>query len=200
MSDHMDVKSGAAPMEKEAASGIDVRDVVRQAIEEFMRAEQQKAEPAYKAELQDERKRRESLEARLNLLVEENRKARAMADEADRNSQIRSELQRLGVAKIDLAFRAVRDEIVRGEDGRFKTRGAEAKSLQEYLAGFVQENPELLPARIAGGSGAQTPSRNATHHGPAIELDKIKPGMSKEDLDRVRQEISRLASQALRGA
>jgi hypothetical protein len=200
MSDHIDGKSGAAPMEKEAASGVDVREVVRQAIEEFVRAEQRKAEPAYKAELQDERKRRENLEARLNLLVEENRKARAVADEADRNSQIRSELQRLGVAKIDLAFRAVKDEVVRAEDGRLQTRGAEAKSLQDYLAGFVQENPELLPARIAGGSGAQTPSRNAAHSAPAIELDKIKPGMSKEDLDRVRQEISRLASQALRGA
>jgi len=57
-----------------------------------------------------------------------------------------------------------------------------------------------LPARIAGGSGAQSPARNATHGGSAgIEIDKIKPGMNKEDLDRVRQEISRLASQAIRG-
>jgi hypothetical protein len=38
------------------------------------------------------------------------------------------------------------------------------------------------------------------HGGSAgIEIDKIKPGMNKEDLDRVRQEISRLASQAIRG-
>ncbi len=200
MSDHMDVKGGPAAMDNESAGGVEVRDVVRQAIEEFVRAEQQKAEPAYKAELQDERKRRESLEARLNQLVEENRKARAMADEADRNSQIRGELQRLGVAKVDLAFRAVKDEIVRADDGRLQARGPEAKSLQDYLAGFVQENPELLPARIAGGSGAQTPSRAAAQSTPALDLDKIKPGMNKEDLDRVRQEIARLASQALRGA
>ncbi len=199
MSDHIDVKGGPAPMEKDSAGGVEVRDVVRQAIEEFVRAEQQKAEPAYKAELQDERKRRESLEARLNQLVEENRKARAMADEADRNSQIRSELQRLGVAKVDLAFRAVKDEIVRADDGRLQARGPEAKSLQDYLAIFVQENPELLPARIAGGSGAQTPSRAAAQSTPSLELDKIKPGMNKEDLDRVRHEIARLASQALRG-
>ncbi len=200
MSDQTDVKGGPAPMERESGGGVEVRDVVRQAIEEFVRAEQQKAEPAYKAELQDERKRRESLEARLNQLVEENRKARAMADEADRNSQIRSELQRLGVAKVDLAFRAVKDEIVRSDDGRLQGRGPEAKSLQDYLAGFVQENPELLPARIAGGSGAQTPSRAAAQSTPVLELDKIKPGMNKEDLDRVRHEIARLASQALRGA
>ena len=179
---------------------VDIRDLVRQTIQEFVQAEQRKAEPAYKAELQDERKRRESLEGRLNQLVEENRKARAMADEADRNSQIRSELQRLGVAKMELAFRAVKDEIVRAEDGRLQARGPEAKSLQDYLAGFVQENPELLPARIPGGSGAQQPARNVSQGIPGgIELDKIKPGMSKEDNDRVRQEIARLASQMLRG-
>jgi hypothetical protein len=193
--------SDQLPVDKTPVSGAEIRDVVRHAIEEFIRAEQDKAEPAYKAELQDERKRREGLEARLNQLVEENRKARALAEEADRNSQIRSELQRLGVAKLDLAFRAVKDDIVRSEDGRLQGRGPEGKSLPDYLAGFVQENPELLPARIAGGSGVQSSARNTSHGAPSgIEIDKIKPGMSKEDLDRVRQEISKLAGQALRGA
>lgn len=192
--------SDQLPVDKPPVGGVDIRDVVRHAIEEFIRAEQDKAEPAYKAELQDERKRRESLEARLNQLVEENRKARSLAEEADRNSQIRSELQRLGVAKLDLAFRAVKDDIVRTEDGRLQARGAEGKSLQDYLTGFVQENPELLPARIAGGSGVQSSARNTAQAPSGIEIDKIKPGMSKEDLDRVRQEISKLAGQALRGA
>jgi hypothetical protein len=188
------------PMEKETPTP-DIRNIVRQAIEEFVRNEQQKAEPAYKAELQDERKRREGLESRVNQLVEENRRARTAAEEADKNSQIRSELQRLGVSKLDLAFKAVKDDIVRTEDGRLLAKGPEAKPLQDFLAGFVQENPELLPARIAGGSGAQTHSRNAVQaSGAGIELDKIKPGMSKDEMDRVRQEISRLATQALRGA
>jgi hypothetical protein len=179
----------------------DIRDVVRQTIQEFVQAEQRKAEPAYKAELHEERKRRESLEGRLNQLVDENRKARAMADEADRNSQIRSELQRLGVAKVELAFRAVKDDIVRTEDGRLQARGPEGKTLQDYLAGFVAENPELLPARIAGGSGAQHPARNVQQGiSGGIELDKIKPGMSKDEHDRVRQEIAKLASQMLRGS
>lgn len=188
------------PTEKAPATGVDIRDVVRHAIEEFVRAEQDKAEPAYKAELQDERKRREGLEARLNQLVEENRKARAMAEEADRNSQIRSELQRLGVAKLDLAFRAVKDDITRTDDGQLRTKGPEGKSLQEFLAGFVQENPELLPARIAGGSGMQTPGKPAQDAAGSLEIEKIKPGMNKDDLDRVRREISKLANQALRGA
>jgi hypothetical protein len=178
----------------------DIRDVVRQTIQEFVQAEQRKAEPAYKAELHEERKRRESLEGRLNQLAEENRKARAMADEADRNSQIRSELQRLGVAKVELAFRAVKDDIVRAEDGRLQARGPEGKTLQDYLTSFVQENPELLPARIPGGSGAQPPARNVQQGiSGGVEMDKIKPGMSKDENDRVRQEIARLASQMLRG-
>ena len=197
MSDQTQQKT--EPGRERTASRGDVREIVRAAIEEFMDAEHQKAEPAYKAELVDERKRRESLEHRVNQLVEENRRARAVAEEADRSAQIRSELQRLGVAKLDLAFRAVKDDIIRTDDGRLQARGPEAKPLQEFLASFVQENPELLPPRIAGGSGAQMPSRSTAQAAMPIEVDKIKPGMSKEDLDRVRQEIARLANQALRG-
>jgi len=179
----------------------DVRDIVRQAIEEFVRTEQRQAEPAYKTELQDERKRRESLEARLNQLVEENRKARAAAEEADRHAQIRTELQRTGISKLDLAFKAMKDDIVRTEDGRLQARGHEGKSLQDYVSSFIQENPELLPARIAGGSGAQNTTRQSSQtESPAMSLESIRPGMNKDELERVRQHISKLATQALRGA
>ena len=40
---------------------IDVQSLVKQAVEEYTRAQQAKAEPAYRAELQEERKRREQL-------------------------------------------------------------------------------------------------------------------------------------------
>lgn len=185
----------------ENASQPDVKNVVRHVIEEFMRAEQSKAEPAYKAELIEERKRREALEGRLNQLVEENRQARASAEQMDRHSQIRNELQRLGVAKLDLAFKAVKDDIVRAEDGRLiASDGQEHRPVQDFLRKFVEENPELLPARIAGGSGASTTTRNAVSAGSnGIDIDKIKPGMSKDELERVRQEVARLATQALRG-
>ena len=63
------------------------------------------------------------LERRLNELVEENKRSRQVAEEAERSSAIRAELQRLGVAKIDLAFKAVQDDIVRTEDGRLVARG-----------------------------------------------------------------------------
>ena len=111
-------------------SGVEVRNIVRQAIEEFVRSEQRQAEPVYKAELQEERKRRESLEARVNQLVEENKRARAAADEADRHTQIRAELQRSGISKIDLAFKAIRDEI---PDLVHRAHSAGAEKLEDFI-------------------------------------------------------------------
>jgi hypothetical protein len=174
-----------------------IRDLVRNVIQEFVQVQQAKSEPAYKTELLDERKRREQLENRVNQLMEENRRSKLVAEELDRGTTIRSELQRLGVAKLDLAFKAVKDDITRGEDGRLVARSDHGEvSLREYLTEFVNGNPELLPARISGGSGA-----SGTRSAPAastFDLDKIKPGMSAEELERARQEIARVALQSIR--
>lgn len=125
-------------------------------------------------ELAEERRRREGLEKRV--------------EEAERGSAIRAELQKLGVAKLDLAYKAVKDEVPR-----------EAGEMKEFLVKFVGENPELLPARLAGGSGASGGARGSGAAQGAVDIDKIRPGMSAEELDRVRQEIARVASQTLRG-
>lgn len=126
-------------------------------------------------ELAEERRRREGVEKRV--------------EEAERGSAIRAELQRLGVAKVELAYKAVRDEAPR-----------ESGEMREFLEKFVGENPELLPARLAGGSGASGAPRGSSSGGKgAVDIDKIRPGMSAEELDRVRQEIARVASQTLRG-
>jgi len=121
----------------------------------------------------EERRRRESLEKRV--------------EEAERGSAIRAELQRLGVAKIELAYKAVRDEVPR-----------DSGEMKNFLEQFVGENPELLPARLAGGSGASGGPRGSQASG-AVDIERIRPGMSAEELDRVRQEIARVASQTLRG-
>ena len=184
---------------KNSADAIDVQGIVQQAVQEYLRQDTSRREPAYKAELQEERKRREQLERRVNELVEENRRSRQVADEAERSSSIRAELQKLGVAKIDLAYRAVQGDIHRGEDGRMLARtGQGDTSASEYLRQFVADNPEFLPARIAGGSGASNTHRTPVNGG--IDLEKIGPGMSKEDLERARQEILRVATQTLRSA
>jgi hypothetical protein len=179
--------------------GIDIQAIVRQAVQEFVNNEQAKTEPAHKAELQEERKRREQLERRLNELVEENKRSRKLAAEAERGSAVRAE-QRLGVGKIDLAFRAVQDGIVRAEDGRLVARGeAGETSLKEYLTAFVNENPEFLPARIAGGTGMTAALKAPAAGRETVDLERIRPGMSAEEMQRVREEIVRVASQTLKG-
>src|ERR1700704_5243746 len=182
--------------EAAASAGVDVTSIVRQAIEEFTQRDQAKNEPAYKAELLEERRRREQLERRLNELVEENRRSKLIAEEAQSSSAIRAELQRLGVSKVDLAFRAVRDDIVRAEDGRLVARGDGGEiGVKDYLANFVAANPEFLPARISGGSGVTPGHKAPADRPPNFDIDRIRPGMSREEMDRVRQEIVRLASQ-----
>jgi hypothetical protein len=178
---------------------VDIRSLVKQALDEFTRTQQAKVEPAYKTELEEERKRREQLERRVNDLVQENKRSRQIAEEAERSSAIKSELQRLGVGKVDLAFKAVKDDVVRAEDGRLmaKTEMGEVP-LKEYLGGFVDANPEFLPARIAGGSGISSTQKPTSGSGASIDIEKIRPGMSSEDMERARQEIARIASQTLR--
>jgi len=178
-----------------AQPAVDVASIVRQAIEEFTQKEKSRNEPAYKAELQEERRKREQLELKLNELVEENRRSKQIAEEAQASSAIRAELQRLGVAKVDLAFKAVRDDIVRAEDGRLVARGEDGETgVKDYLANFVAANPEFLPARISGGSGVNASQKSPAGAGGNVDLDRIKPGMSREEMDRVRQEIVRLTS------
>jgi hypothetical protein len=180
--------------------GTDIQAIVRNTLQEFMSLEQAKSEPAYKAELQEERKRREQLERRLNELVEENKRTRKRAEEADRSSAVRAELQRLGVGKIDLAFKAVQDGIVRAEDGRLVARSeAGDVPVKEYLTAFVNDNPEFLPARIAGGSGMTANLKAPGAGRESVDIERIRPGMSAEEMQRVREEIVRVASQTLRG-
>jgi hypothetical protein len=190
MEENKPVDNGSAP---------DVQAIVRGVIEEFLRAEQSKNEPAYKLELLEERKRREQLERRMNELVEENRRSRQATEELERNSNIRAELQRLGVSKVDLAFKAVKEDIIRTEDGNLIARTEDGEvPMRTYLSKFVAENPELLPGRIQGGSGAG-PGHAPSMKPNGIDLDKIRPGMSAEELDSVRREIARVAKQAIRG-
>jgi hypothetical protein len=179
---------------------VDIQMIVRQAIQDYTSVEQAKSEPAYKAELQEERKRREQLERRLNEVVEENKRSRQLAEEAERSSTVRAELHRLGVAKVDLAFKAVQDEIVRTQDGRLVAQVDTGElPLRDYLTTFVNDNPEFLPARIAGGTGMTATLKAPATGREAVDLERIRPGMSAEEMQRVREEIVRVASQTLRG-
>ncbi|HUQ95649.1 MAG TPA: hypothetical protein VM120_28485 [Bryobacteraceae bacterium] len=179
----------------------DVRSLIRQVVREMHTADKEKSEPAHKAELHEERRRREQLERRVNELVAENQKSRTMAEEAERNGAIRAEFQKQGVTKLELAFKAVKDEVRRTSDGRLvASNGDEDVSLAEFVKQFVQENPELLPARLSGGSGAASGSRpNPPAPQYQFDIDKIRPGMNRDDLERIREEVARIAQQSLSG-
>ena len=97
------------------------------------------------------------------------------------------------------AMKAVQDGIVRNNDGRLIARGDNGEEpVGDFLAKFVQENPEFLPARIAGGTGMTGTQKSAPQTGGGIDINDINPSMSKEDLERARQEILRIATQTLR--
>lgn len=178
----------------------DVQTIVKQAVQEFLQEQQSRSEPGYKTELVEERKRREQLERRLNEVEEEAKRSRQAAEQADRGAAIRAELQRLGVAKVDLAYRAVHDDVYRTEDGRLLARGEEGEmSLKEYLTSFVSDNPEFLPARISGGSGITAAHKAPRENTESVDIEGIRPGMSAEHMERARKEILRVASQNLRG-
>ncbi|MCP5111100.1 MAG: hypothetical protein GY953_09715 [bacterium] len=182
------------------ANDPNMRTVIREVIQEFVSAEQSQAAPAYKTELVEERRRREQLERRVNELVKENERSQSMAEEAERNSAIRNELQRIGVTKVDLGFRAVKDDIIRAEDGRLVAKSDQGEvTVEEYLNRFVAENPELLPARIPGGSGAGAQGAAGLSEG-GLELDQIKPGMDPKQLAKARREIAEAIAKSIRGA
>ncbi len=180
---------------------VDVQSLVQQAVQEYMRQDNTRREPAYKVELQEERRRREQLERRMNTLIEENKKSRQIAEEAERSTAIRNELQQNGVVKVDLAYKAVQDGVQRGEDGRLTAKTEQGEvPLREFIADFVSQNPEFLPARISGGSGVTAAQKSPVSAPSSVDYDKIGPSMSKDELERARQEILRVASQTLRGA
>ena len=101
---------------------LDIRRVVQEAVDEYSRRLAEQKEPAVNAELAEERRRREQAEKRLREVSEENDRNRRTAEQAERSSTVKSELQRIGVRKPDLAFRLVKDEVFRGEDGHLYAR------------------------------------------------------------------------------
>jgi hypothetical protein len=152
-------------------------------------------EPGFEDELARERRRREELERQVRELSAENERRRDAADKADRLNRIREGLQQRGVKKANLALRLIADEVERDEDGGLVAEWeGRTLPLDEYLNRFVAENPEFLPPRIAGGSGAPPrEGRERTRSG--FDLEAIRPGMSPEEARQAWKEVARLMGQ-----
>lgn len=144
--------------------------------------------------LEQEQVRREELERQVRELAEENRRYLREREESQREARIRQALEERGVKKVNLALRVVGDDIRRSSDGEiYAEQDGRRVSLDEYLNGFVAENPEFLPPRIAGGSGATGAERGLTSSG--FDLDSIRPGMSADETRQAWKEVARLMGQ-----
>jgi len=143
------------------------------------------------AALAEERERRIELERRVRELDEQGRRAQQQRAEAERLNRIRQGLERRGVRKPELALRVVREDVRQSSDGEIVAEYQGGRtSLDDYLDRFVAENPEFLPPRIAGGSGATGGSGGFSPGG--LDLDSIRPGMSEEDSRKAWREVARL--------
>lgn len=114
----------------------------------------------------------------------------------DRELFLKEQIRSLGVRNVDLAFRAVRDDVEQAENGAWMAvqNGERVPALQ-YLQEFVAQNPELIPARIAGGSGV--PSRPGEYR-EECDLDQIRPGMDPASLRRAKEAVVRIIAQSKR--
>jgi hypothetical protein len=142
--------------------------------------------------LEEERRRRAELERQVRDLGEESRQLRRQAEESERRARLREGLKERGVRKTQLAMRLIEPDVRRGEDGELfgEWEGARVP-LEEYLNTFVRENPEFLPPRIPGGSGA-TGGGGSELTRSGFDLDSIRPGMSPADTRQAWSEVARL--------
>lgn len=178
----------------ERQSPADIRGIVQEAIEEFSRRKREETEPAQKAELMEERRRREQLESQVKDLLQKARESEQEVARTRMTSAVKEELQKLGVTKVDLAFRVMKDEIRQSAEGQYVARGRDGDvPLQDFVKKFVDENPEFLPPRIAGGSGTSGGGHDVA--GTRVDLDAIRPGMSEEERRDIHRAIANLVSQ-----
>lgn len=181
------------PNTKLEADASSMKKLIEDVVREFHAAQGKQQEPVYRAELAEERRQRKEMERQLRDLVEENRRAKERAEQVETASFIKGELQKLGVNKVELAFKAIKDDVQKDSSGLYSARSAKGtQSLEEYLRSFVEENPELLPARNVTGTGGQSSGRRANTQ-VGLELESIRPGMSQDELAKARLEIARVA-------
>jgi hypothetical protein len=138
-----------------------------------------------------------SLEKQLEEVKRAAEEYRQRAESAERSATVRDELRRLGVTNVELAFRAVREDVFRDESGELKARAEQGEvGLRQYLERFVEANPELLPSRRLGGAGSSG-SADSAEDRPGMDLNSIRPGMDPAEMERARREVARVISQSL---
>jgi hypothetical protein len=140
-----------------------------------------------------ERERQAQSEDRVRDLEGRLREVEARAEAAEKREMIRETLRKSGVQNVELAYRAIRDDVAKNAEGKWVARDGNGElAVTEYVRQFLEANPELLPARIAGGSGSS--GMRTGEGGGGFDLNSIRPGMDPAELSRVRSEVARLIS------
>jgi len=113
----------------------------------------------------------------------ERQKTHEAALEKERQSVIRQEIARHGLAEdaVDDAFRFFRDEIKRTESGELV--GGDDIPAADYIKDVVSKRPRWLPPRDVDGTGAKNGPGGRGAQTP-FDLNSIKPGMSAEERAR----------------
>ena len=114
----------------------------------------------------------------------------------DREIFLREQIRSLGVRNVDLAYRAVREDVHKDQDGSWiaEVGGATVPATQ-FLKQFIARNPDLIPARMILGSGAPSRTEEADHE---CDLDQIRPGMDPASMRRAREAVVRIIAQTKR--
>ena len=121
------------------------------------------------------------------------KKFREAAEGAEKREAIREAVRKSGVQNVELAYRALRDDVARSADGKWIARDETGeKPVADFVREFLENNPELLPARGVGGSGSS--GARMSEGGSGFDLESIRPGMDPAELSRARSEVARLIS------
>jgi hypothetical protein len=119
--------------------------------------------------------------------------ATRQAEVKERHAQVLSHLTDLPFRKDgdrEAAHKLLRDEVKRGTDGKLYGPDGETPASDYIKKQMSEVYDSLLKPLDAGGAGARNPG--GPRSGAPVDFDMIRPGMSKEDEIRVRQQISRV--------
>jgi hypothetical protein len=143
----------------------------------------------------------ESVEALKQALAASRQEAAELKAEASRlrkEQYLRQTFSALGVENLDLAVKAVHEDIVEDGDRQWVTKTAGgAVPAQQYLTEFLKKNRELLPARRLQGAGMPA---SRMESGGGVDLEEIRPGMDPATLKKVRDAIGRAMGVFPRGS
>ena len=101
----------------------------------------------------------------------------ARAKQERLSGSLRTELLKfVAPERVESALRIFGPDVRYAEDGAM-IGGADETPLAEFVAAAITKHEYLMPPKQVGGAGATTGNRRGQ---PAVTLDDIKPGMTKE--------------------